>query len=416
MLERIWRYLAGYLEIALIGPRPERILNLAASERLELWHVRHRPDRLLARLRLADVRRARRLARRAGLRLRFARRTGLPFLWVRLRWRFGLLTGALLTAAALLYFAGHVWVVQVRGAEAVDARAVLRVAADLGLRPGAWRGGLEMTAVERGLTQRIPQLAWTGITLQGTRAVIQVVERHTVLPPQPVQRTDLVAERPCQIVRLVVLAGHAVVREGDVVRPGQLLIEGVEKVRENAVKAPGEPAPDPDIPLRDVQARGIVEARCWYQAYYELPRVKVTEQLTGQRSRQVIGRVLSRDILKIGRLAAYAHWRQSGWRLALPWWRNTRPIVEIQYVATAEVSVHEEAVAFDQLLAEAKERLAAVLAWRLAPRDKVEALMARMVQDRAHFAGIQVTAQVLEDIGRPASPQGNSGTTAGAES
>lgn len=407
MLERIWRFLAGYLEIALIGSRPEGILNLAAAERLELWHVRRRPDRLLARLRLSDLRRARRLARQAGLHMRLVRRAGLPFLWGRLRRRRGLLAGAVLTATILLYLVNHVWVVQVRGAAAVDARAVLQVAADLGLRSGAWRSRIDLAAVERGLLQRIPQLAWTGITLQGTRAVIQVVEQHTVLPPQPVQRQDLVASRSCQIVRLVTLAGHPLVKEGDVVSPGQVLIEGVEKVRENAVKAPGEPPPDPDIPLRDVRAQGIVEARCWYQAYYELPRVKVSESLTGRRSRRLITRVLGRDILTMGRPAPYAQKRESGWRLAIPWWRNTRPIVEIQYVATAEVAVHEQAVAPAALLAEARQRLATVLNWRLSPRDTIEALDAHIVQDQAHFAGVQATAQVLQDIGRPALPPGN---------
>ena len=407
MLERIWRYLAGYLEITLTGDHPERILNLAATQHVELWHVRYRAGRLFARLRLSDVRRARTLAREAGLRLRLGRRTGWPFLWGRLRRRQGLLAGAVLTALVLLYLTGHVWLVQVRGAQAVDARAIVQAAADLGLRPGTWRGRLDLAAVERGLTQRIPQLAWTGITLQGTRAVIQVVEKHTVLPPQPAQRLDVVAQRPCQIVRLVVLAGHALVREGDVVRPGQVLIEGVQKVRENAVKAPGEPPPEPDIALRDVRARGIVEARCWYQTYYELPKARVTESLTGRRSRQLIVRVAGRDILSLGRAIAFAHRRESGWRLRLPWWRNTRPIVEIQYVTTAEVVVHEEAVAPATLLAQARQQLADVLTWRLAPRDRIENLEARVVQDSAHFAGVQATAQVLQDIGQPATPPGS---------
>lgn len=404
----LWRYLSGTLEIAIEGAQPETLVNLAVAEGLDLWHLRRRPGQVWGRIRASHFRHLRPLCRQARCRVRIRGRRGWPFLQRRIRRRPYLVGGCLLSALALAWVLGHIWEVEVRGTALMDPRAVQAELYHLGLRPGAWRFRLRPAELERRLTERVPEVGWASVRLEGVRAVVQVLERTAYRPPPDPGRVDLVSDRDsCVVETVVVFQGQRRVQEGEAVRLGQVLIEGgLYGFTSPPIRLPyvQEWPPTPDKPLGPRVARGQVVARCSYEGYLEVPLVREEPVPTGRRRWQLGLRWGSRDILLLGGPVPAAGYREASRRTAgFAGWRNWLPPVELDMVAYEEVRVHRVPVPEAEAVQAAVREYLARLTWQLQPgTGQVVGPPAVAVSTRTpEYLGVRIRLETREAIGRP---------------
>lgn len=250
----------GYVVFRVTGGGIERFANLASREGVRLWSLRRLGGQVaVGRASASDFRRLRGPARKAAVQLRTVRRSGLPFVWRRLRRRPGLVAGAVLAVALVVVLGARVWEVRVYGVQEEQAQQIRETLARLGLRPGASRGGLDLPAMERELLLQIPSLAWAEVRLRGSLALVDVRARRDA-GAQVLETGDIVATHDALVTQLFAAAGSPRVQPGEVVRRGQVLISG----------QPGAGAG------RAVRAAGWVRARVWAEGYGEArPYVEV---------------------------------------------------------------------------------------------------------------------------------------------
>ena len=158
-------------------------------------------------------------ARRSGVRVRILRRRGLPFLLSRLWKRTAFACGALLFVCLLYLLGSVIWFVEVQGAEQVPMASIRRAAAELGLRPGVWRHRVSGNEIGRDLVVKVPELAWAGVELRGSCAIVQVVEKKIVLP-QDEPLGNIVAAKNGIISKIIAVQGKSLVKVGDTVQKG----------------------------------------------------------------------------------------------------------------------------------------------------------------------------------------------------
>lgn len=384
-LDDLWHYLQGYARIRVTGPSVERFLNLATTQGLPLWATRRRGRVLEANLSLADFRRLRPIARRTGARVRVIGRRGFPFLVGRARRRPLLVAGAVLSLVALYLASATVWFVRVEGAEGLDAGLIREVASSYGLVPGAFKSSFDRAEVERGLMLGVHGISWAAVEVHGSMAVIKIVERDPLeMPDFPTPPTDLVAARDGVLGSLIVLAGTPVVREGDTVTAGDLLVVGHQ---------PG---------TGDVVAQAIAKARVWYSAYAEVRLHTLTHEPTGL--------VWKRHDLQLGsaRIPLWGWWtrpeglyERSVERLGLPWRGSGGWQAEL--VTTTYTQVRDVRQDLTPAEAESLAREAALtaLAGQL-PEGVVPAEYSFEVTVRNDILiGVLATAETLENIAQP---------------
>lgn len=389
------------------GSQPERFVNLAVDAGMDLWDVTLRSGRVRVRMLAPDFLRVRSLARRARCRLRILGREGAPFAWRRLRRRRGILAGAVLCALALLWGVAHVWAVDVEGTRLVDPHAVRWALARLGLRPGVWRLSVEPDRIERELPRLVPEVGWVSVRVDGTRAVVQVIERTTVRTPAPRGRVDIVAARSCVVDSVVVFRGMRRVQPGDVVRPGQVLIEGylysfsAPPQRPLFGDAPWPPVPDK--PVGPAEADGQVFGRCFDEEYVEVPLHEEREEPTGRRAGRAVLRLGGREILLKGAGSPpFARYRLHRRAVVLPWWRNRRPPVEVTFETWEEVRPVRVPRSPEAARELALQRVRERLRWSLRPG--VDSIVRQSVKETVRtpdYAGFKVLTETREEIGRP---------------
>ncbi len=209
------------------GGFPERFLNEAAGREVALWDVSRRGISLFCRCKAADYRTLRVAARAASVRMRVRERCGLPFLLRPFRLRWGLLAGTLVFVLLLQLLSSRVWIVRIVGNEQVTDEAIREVLRPLGIYEGASPAVMDLPALQLTALERLPDIVWLTVNVEGSTATVEVRERQQAQPIAPDEPANVVAARDGVIVRVDAVSGQSMVKVGDAVTEGTLLISGV---------------------------------------------------------------------------------------------------------------------------------------------------------------------------------------------
>ena len=135
---------------------------------------------------------------------------------------------ALLVAICLIFpmlaiSSAFCWKINVDG---YDRQQVLDVLGDLSVKQGCLLSKLDVSALENQLSSKLG-VSYALVERCGSTLNVKIVQTQTANPPVNLNTpADIVASHSGVITRLVVLQGNAVVKVGDRVSKGQLLIEG----------------------------------------------------------------------------------------------------------------------------------------------------------------------------------------------
>lgn len=248
MYRQIVHFLQGQVLVRIECGCPERVLNLCGARGIPFWELTwESPVCLTLRAVGRDLPRLRQAAEDAGGSLHLCRSGGVPVFWRRLRRRYVLLAGAVLTL--VLMFGGNlvIWDFQVSGNDTVPTETM-----------------------RNHVLLALPEVSWLAVNVRGCVAHVQVVERHR--PPEAADRsavTNIVARRSGLITKVEALEGQAMVLPGTTVTEGQLLISGVSETEH--------------IGARFVHSMGAVWARTWYELSVSVP-LQITQPAAGSRS------------------------------------------------------------------------------------------------------------------------------------
>ena len=153
---------------------------------------------------------------------------GLPGIIYRNRKRYGVFAAFAFCLFLFLFSCGRIWDIQLEGVDQEDAQAVLTMLSEEGVKPGVAFRSLDFSAIENALRQKNGQVAWINIHRRGTLLVVNTVsdrgdEENAVIPPG-----NLVASESCIVTAVSPKRGLPVVKVGDTVRRGELLVSAVQ--------------------------------------------------------------------------------------------------------------------------------------------------------------------------------------------
>ena len=197
---------------------------------------------------------------------------GLPMLAAKYKNRLGLLVGAVLAAAMVLLSLNVVWRVDVSGNESVSCTEVETLLAENGFGVGSFISSADLTLIENRIMKSDPRIAWISVNMNGTVANVEIRESRKG-ESRPKNAADLIAVRDGKIERIESFDGKCVVKVGDVVRAGDLLVSGIYS-NENG-------------DYRTTRAEGEIFARVLREFSIEVP-FEITEKVyTGRKYSEI---------------------------------------------------------------------------------------------------------------------------------
>lgn len=344
VLLRLLSFLMGHVSLVVRGEFLEKFVNMAASRGIYLWDItRLGNDKVRVKVRISDVRPLRHIARATKSCFKIVERKGLPFILNRVKKRKLLAIGGVVFLVTLYFLSSFVWFIQVTGNDKLSDEDIKKIAAEAGLRPGVAKWDLDAKLVERTLREKIPSVAWAGVYVKGTRVTVEIAERKLVQEdPHRNEPAHIVAGKAGLIKEVLVLNGQAVVKEGDTVLPGSILISGEikEEIKPEQTNQPlpeGQEPPEPQYISRFVKAKGIVRARVWYEGYGECRVSETLEKLSGQQKTSVRIKFGVKEIIISGpKESPFQYYEEKQNVKSLPKWRNLSIPVELRTVQYLE--------------------------------------------------------------------------------
>ena len=228
ILIRLFRRLRGFVRFSATGIFPERFLNLLARERVPVWDIKRREYTLTGCVSASDYPRMRRPAKKAGIRLRLLEKHGAAFKKKKLKKRHGLLAGAGVFVLFLFVMTRFIWTIQVQGNEIIPQETILQALEDIGIRPGVLRRSINVRESEMLTLLNIKELGWVALNIDGSTIYV-IVNEAAPTPPMVDPRTpgNIIAAESGQLLELRVYEGQPLVRKGDTVMQGQVIVSGI---------------------------------------------------------------------------------------------------------------------------------------------------------------------------------------------
>jgi similar to stage IV sporulation protein len=324
---------SGQLVVDLTGGEVSRFINEATRAGFELRSITWMgPSRVRCTLFVPDFFRLRPLLRSTGTKVRIVQKKGFPFLWMRFMRRRFFALGVLLFLLLLFGLSSVVWSIEVEGNERIPETELRTLLREEGVYIGQLKQRIKPAEeIQYRLGEKMPQLSWVGFRIEGTRAVLTVVEKKQVedLPEKQEQGpVHLVAKRGALITDMQVERGRPVVEVQDVVKKGQLLVSGRY----------GDPQNEETGHL--VGAKGKVWGQVWYESVVEVPLTQKRKVYTGNRTDGYYPYIAARMIrFPFAQKELFAQSesihhvktiRWGGWRLPFGWVREER--LEMEWV------------------------------------------------------------------------------------
>lgn len=224
-------------------------------------------------VRASDARRLAKAAEEIGLRLTLVERRGLPALFFSYRHRFGLLVGGLIALLLLFFSSRVVWDVRITGNERIPTGEIETLLAENGLSAGVSLRKIHAGELENRVLLATDKLSWLSVNLSGTVAYVQVME--AVFPPEQKEMSpaNLVATADGQIETIQLYRGKSLVKVGQAVRMGELLVSGIADTGAGG--------------FRYTRAAGEVLARTEREITVEIPFVVTEERTLAKKVAQV---------------------------------------------------------------------------------------------------------------------------------
>lgn len=211
------------------------------------------------------------LCEKKGILLCEEGRTGLVASLYALFARPGLVVGIVFSLFLLTLARSYLWEVRVIGAERMSESEVLSELSLAGVSVGIPLRDLNVDAAENEILMRSEKISWVSVNVYGTVAEVQIREKRTPPAPESTAPANLVARCDGVIVSCEVLNGNVLVRNGSVVRKGEVLVSGIYDSNV--------------LGFRYTRARGAVFAETTHEFAIEVPYLAERREYFPERTR-----------------------------------------------------------------------------------------------------------------------------------
>ena len=154
---------------------------------------------------------------------------GLYGFWKRLDHKLPIVTSVILSALIVIVLSEFVWDIRVEGNENITDSEIILLLSECGFEVGDFWLFVDRGEIEATFLDASNDISWINLNRRGSVAYIKVIEKDGGKEnnSEDDNASNLVASADCVIEEITVKQGTAVVKPGDAVKRGDLLVIGV---------------------------------------------------------------------------------------------------------------------------------------------------------------------------------------------
>ena len=265
-------YILGYLNIEIEGYFVEKFINICISKKIFLWNIKRTKSSnsaiAYANIGIKDYKKISKIAKATKCKVSIKTKKGLPFICNKYKKRKAFFVLFITIAILCIFLSNFVWNIEIIGNNTIATEEIMKNLEEQGLKLGSFKNTVDTKKIINNMRLKRNDLAWIGINIEGTNATVKVVEADK--KPEIVNEEDycnIVATKEGIIVKVNALNGTPLVKEGDTIKKGSLLIGGWLEGKYTGT--------------RYVHANGSVYAKVWYSKKEKIDLKKKKKKQTG---------------------------------------------------------------------------------------------------------------------------------------
>lgn len=245
-------YISGYLRINIEGYYIERFINICRKENIPVWNIKKEKEiRLAFNIKIKDFKKICKIAKTTKCKLKIKKKKGFPFILNRYRKRKIFAIFLILVIILIGMSSNYVWNIEVIEENGNNLENIMQNLNQSGLVVGKRKSEINTKEVINKVRLERNDIAWMGIELKGTNAIVKVVksdEKPDIIDEN--EYCSIVADKAGIITKISAQDGTANVKVGDTINEGETLINGWVEGKYTGI--------------RYVHAKGEIQAKVWY--------------------------------------------------------------------------------------------------------------------------------------------------------
>lgn len=223
----LWRFLQGYLTITFCGEKAEQILNAAAKNRINFWNLRCKKDSIIGNISIKNFYKLRIAKRGIKCKVKIIEKKGLRFHTKKYISRTGFLIGLLSFFAILEILSNFVWIINIDGNKRISTEEILNSCKKIGITECMLKSKINNKYDAQRLLLEQKELAWGSFNLEGCILTVNISETEVSDKQESELPSNIKASFDGKISKIDVTTGNVMVKVGDTVSKGDLLVSGV---------------------------------------------------------------------------------------------------------------------------------------------------------------------------------------------
>ena len=264
----------GYVRINIEGFYIERFINICKANEILLWGMKRENASILhTNISIKDFKEVKKICKKTKCRVHIERKKGIPFFLNKYKKRKIFMLGLIAIMGVIIVTSNFVWNIEIVGTNKIEKTELMEQLKQQGLEIGCSKKSINKNEIINSIRLERNDISWIGIDIKGTNVTVKVVE--TDEKPQIVDKSEycnIVSNKDAIIEKVDATDGTAVVKKGDLVKKGSVLIAGWMEGKYTGI--------------RYVHATGEIKAKTWYSCTKKVGFEEVVKENTGQEEKK----------------------------------------------------------------------------------------------------------------------------------
>lgn len=262
-----------------------KLLNVLWENRINVENVR-RIDIVTVTLNVdySDYGKLKSYVKRLNGKIKIVSAKGIIFFLSRAKKSLSIFAGVLVFLIGLYIYSGYIWRIDIETKKNIAPFEIRSMLNEFDVKPGIKKSVVNVYGLERKLENSHGDIMWVNARIEGGTLKIKVEEKVSPKINEENENQELnnvVAKMDGEVKKIYTTSGSAVVKEGDIVKKGDVLI----------IPKQGIVGAEYDAP-----ARGEVTANTFYEKSVELQVSGEKEERTGEKQSDVYIEILGKKI------------------------------------------------------------------------------------------------------------------------
>ena len=232
-------FIRGYYTVTVEGLDTESFLNYLIRNKIYVYNVnRMEKSKIQFNIDTNNYKKLKKIHRSNKFKIKVKKQTGIPFIAKRIYTYRGMVICAIISLIILMSTSQFVTDVYITAPEGIDKTALKKELYIQGVKPGVYKKSIDRKIVRENIMGKFKQIAYVSINVKGTNIFVNITKKdESQNSDENSNYCNIIAQKDGIIEKIVPRSGEAIVQEGDIVKKGDVLINGANTTAQPEVWA-----------------------------------------------------------------------------------------------------------------------------------------------------------------------------------